>query len=81
MASLKRPRAVGARAAYRSRCARQCPLRVRSGHFARSDRCPLCPQKRTSVECSGMSAKCQKQTLVTSFDYFCQALKTKRVPV
>ena len=26
------------------------------------EQCPPYPQKRTSVECSGMSALCQKQT-------------------
>src|ERR1700745_1560747 len=40
----------------------QGPLWVRSGHDEANLRCPLYPQKRTSVECPGMSAKCQKRT-------------------
>src|SRR5262249_55923501 len=39
-----------------------CPLWVISGHFVKSGRCPLYPQKRTLVERVGMSALCQKQT-------------------
>ena len=31
----------------------RCPLWVKSGHFAEFSRCPLYPQKRTSLECSG----------------------------
>ena len=41
---------------------RSCPLWVKSGHGRMSDRCPLYPQKRTSVERVGMSALCQKRT-------------------
>src|SRR6516225_10752947 len=40
----------------------RCPLWVISGHWAKSRRCPLYPQKRTLVECSRMSALCQKRT-------------------
>jgi hypothetical protein len=32
-----------------------CPLWVKSGHRGSSVRCPLCPQKRTSIERPGMS--------------------------
>src|SRR5262249_13844123 len=40
----------------------RCPLWVKSGHYAVSGRCPLYPQKRTSLITAGMSALCQKQT-------------------
>ena len=40
----------------------ECPLWVISGHFAKSGRCPLYPQKRTLVERVRMSALCQKET-------------------
>jgi hypothetical protein len=45
-----------------------CPLWLRSRHRSKSSQCPLYPQKRTLIERSGMSAKCQKQT-------FCAAVK------
>jgi chemotaxis methyl-accepting protein methylase len=34
-------------------------LGITSGHWGVSTRCPLYPQRRTSVECSVMSALCQ----------------------
>jgi hypothetical protein len=40
----------------------QCGLWVKSRHWAMSSRCPLYPQKRTSIEPAVMSALCQKQT-------------------
>jgi len=40
----------------------RCPLWVISGHSAKSDLCPLYPQKRTSITTAGMSALCQKRT-------------------
>src|SRR5262245_42197884 len=39
-----------------------CPLWVKSRHSVQENRCSLCPQKRTSAERIGMSAKCHKQT-------------------
>src|SRR5262249_46759426 len=39
----------------------QCPLWVKSRHSRISARCPLYPQKWTSVERVEMSAKCQKK--------------------
>src|SRR6516162_8510226 len=39
-----------------------CPLWVKSRHDALKPRCPLYPQKRTSVRPPLMSALCQKQT-------------------
>src|SRR5262249_17947923 len=39
-----------------------CPLWVNNGHFAKSRRCPLYPQKRTLGLSREMSALCQKQT-------------------
>ena len=39
----------------------------KSGHRSRSASCPLYPHKQTSVECSVMSALCQKRTLRSSF--------------
>src|SRR5262249_49311088 len=45
-----------------------CPLWVKSRHFGSSAGCPLYPRKRTSVECFGMSAKCQKQTFKLLLD-------------
>src|SRR5262249_57732472 len=47
----------------------QCPLWVKSGHCRISARCPLYPQKRTSLSATGMSALCQKQTSAISFDF------------
>src|SRR5262249_39634634 len=47
----------------------QCPLWVKSRHCKGSTECPLCPQKRTSIERVRMSALCQKQT-------FCVAAKS-----
>ena len=38
------------------------PLRVISGHFRISKRCPLYPRKRTSFSTIVMSALCQKRT-------------------
>ena len=35
----------------------RCPLWVNSGHFAKSDRCPLYPRKQTLLSANGMSAK------------------------
>ena len=43
-----------------------CPLWVISRHLQRKTACPLCPQKRTCAVQLGMSAKCQKRTLVRS---------------
>src|SRR5215831_16619288 len=40
----------------------RCPLWVTSGHSAAQSRCPLYPQKRTSVEGVRRSALCQKRT-------------------
>ena len=39
-----------------------CPLWVKSRHCRISARRPLYPRKQTLIECSCMSAKCQKQT-------------------
>src|SRR5262249_43464478 len=57
----------GRNGVQRSFCAakvlsRQCPLWVISGHFGKSDRCALYPQKRTSWSGIAMSALCQKRT-------------------
>jgi len=41
----------------------ECPLWVISGHDVIKSRCPLYPQKRTSVNAIAMSALCQKRTL------------------
>jgi len=46
----------------------KCPLWVKSGHRIRSAPCPLYPQKQTSAGRIGMSALCQKQTLLSLFD-------------
>jgi hypothetical protein len=35
---------------------------VISGHQSGAGQCPLCPQKRTSIDVSGTSALCQKRT-------------------
>ena len=43
-----------------------CPLWVKSGHSAVSERCPLYPQKRTFQGTVTMSALCQKQTKCTA---------------
>jgi hypothetical protein len=43
---------------------RRCPLWVKSRHQRISTRCPLYPQKQTSLGEPGMSALCQKQTFV-----------------
>jgi hypothetical protein len=42
--------------------ATRCPLWVRSGHFAKSGRCPRYPRKRTWISRAVTSALCQKQT-------------------
>jgi hypothetical protein len=39
-----------------------CPLWVKSRHDTLKSPCPLCPQKRTSMGATGMSALCQKPT-------------------
>src|SRR6516165_12802640 len=36
-----------------------CPLWVKSGHFAKSEQCPLYPQKRTSIGSGAKSASCE----------------------
>jgi hypothetical protein len=38
------------------------PMWVKSRHRRMSERCPLCPRKRTLIERIGMSALCQKRT-------------------
>src|SRR5262249_1108563 len=43
---------------------RQCPEGVKSGSKDLLLRCPLYPQKRTSQNAVGMSALCQKRTLL-----------------
>src|SRR5690348_13517168 len=42
---------------------------IKSRHSAASERCPLCPQKRTLVERLVKSALCQKRTHCDLFDH------------
>src|SRR5215469_16537358 len=57
------PASANDKAWYRQKLAHwkghQCPLYVKSGHFATSGRCPLYSQKRTLIERVRMSASCQ----------------------
>src|SRR5262249_48886028 len=59
----------------------QCPLWVKSRHSRISARCPLYPQKRTSVERVEMSAKCQKKEVSSRGSRRCIALKFRRLVV
>src|SRR6516164_9945696 len=45
------------------------PIWVISGHWSASIRCPLYPQKRTSLNSGRMSALCQKRTLSRLFNH------------
>jgi len=45
---------------------KKCPLWVKSGHWRMLASYPLYPQKRTLVQCSRMSALCQKRTFAGS---------------
>src|SRR5262249_41144456 len=47
---------------------------VETGHFGVPERCPFYPQKRTFIGVSGMSALCQKRTLIDGVDRFASSL-------
>src|SRR6516164_8665416 len=47
---------------HRNNKTRPMSALVRSRHSALLGRCPLCPQKRTLSDTTGMSALCQKRT-------------------
>src|SRR6516164_1593035 len=52
-----------------SSTAHQCPLWVKGRHCVSQPGCPLYPQKRTSRNVVGMSAKCQERTSALSLDH------------
>src|SRR5215831_18398328 len=67
---MEKKNSIMATAGRASRGSRRPTLCIKSGHRSTSNQCLLYPQKRTLVERVGMSASCQKRTLLypTSFD-------------
>ena len=49
-------------------CKAECPSWVKTGHWGTSAVSPLYPNKRTSTDATGMSAKCQLQTFRAPFE-------------
>jgi hypothetical protein len=47
----------------------QCPLWVRSRHFAQSHGCPVYPRKQTPLKPAGMRSLCQSEHLAGLFDH------------
>jgi hypothetical protein len=62
----------------RSTCETEYPLWVRLGHSAMSAQCPLYPNKRTSTDATGMSAKCQERTSARLFEHLVGASEQHR---
>src|SRR6516164_7513517 len=60
----KRRRELSERGAAKS--ARSYPLWVKSRHSVTSERCPLYPQKQTSLRATGMSALCHRATYASA---------------